>query len=343
MKNIFLLLFLLCLSLLSAQMKEWQSVSCEFPSDINWSDNIWGMETGDSRYILAVTNDVKKVLYQFEANGNNATCTLTDKNVNSCYLSENPYLENDTTAYDQYSSSALYKINLQSNIYISYQTGIDIGHGDCQFFLMESVHYCLHYTNKKLYRFTLNDDKGSMTYKELTLNNAPIDVNLSSANVVALNNKCYYLSEAGFCEVTVSGDTTASKLILEVESIDDTIKNSTLVTDKENRVWIINGTHGVQEYNSKTGKIKKIATAPQIGERLYCYQVCFHLNDHLYFIKNGQALCLDVPSQDDPDDPDNPDNPTKSHDQSGHTCGLLGFEFFAVLLGIFIIRIYRHK
>jgi ligand-binding sensor domain-containing protein len=64
--------------------------------------------------------------------------------------------------------------------------------------------------------------------------------------------------------VTVSGDTTDSKIILEVESIDDTIKNSTLVTDKENRVWIINDTHGVQEYNSKTGKIKKLLQLPKL-------------------------------------------------------------------------------
>ena len=55
---------------------------------------------------------------------------------------------------------------------------------------------------------------------------------------------------------------------------------------------------------------------------------------------------LDVTPQedpDDPDDPDNPDNPTRPHDQSGHTCGLLGLEFFVVLLEISILRFYWRK
>ena len=342
MKKIFLLLFLLCLSLLSAQMKEWQSVSCEFPSDIDWEEIIWGMETGDSRYIFGFSCESQdRPLWQFEANGNNATCTKTDKDLSIYYPDDNLYLENDTTVYGQNNTSNdLKKFNFQNHNTTMYGgDALAIKSENCQFFLMESKHYCLHYDNKKLYRFTLNDTKASMTYKELPLDNAPINVSKYSANVVVLNNKCYYLSEAGFCEVTVSGDSTASKLILKIDAdaIDNTIKNSTLVTDKKNRVWIINDTNGVQEYNSKTGEIQQIAEAPQIENRVDCHQVCFHLNDHLYYIKNGKALCLGVPSPDDPDDPTNP------HDQSGHTCGLLGFEFFTVLLGISIIHIYRHK
>jgi hypothetical protein len=36
-----------------------------------------------------------------------------------------------------------------------------------------------------------------------------------------------------------------------------------------------------------------------------------------------------------------PDNPTRQHDQSGHTCGLLGLEFVFILAGLSLLCKYR--
>jgi len=54
---------------------------------------------------------------------------------------------------------------------------------------------------------------------------------------------------------------------------------------------------------------------------------------------------LDVTPKEEPDKPEpkpEPNNPTRPHDQSGHTCGLLGLEFIFILAGLSFLCKY-HK
>ena len=78
-------------------------------------------------------------------------------------------------------------------------------------------------------------------------------------------------------------------------------------------------------------------------------KACFYLENNLYYIDNSSSdakvFSLDVTPQEDPDKPEpkpEPDKPTKTHDQSGHTCGCMGLEFILTLAILSLCLRRRH-
>ena len=160
-----------------------------------------------------------------------------------------------------------------------------------------------------------------------------------------MNNICYYFSEDGLCYVDISGDEVDNKKIDVVTSTD---AQSALVTDNQNRIWIISESDGVIEYNIQKNTAETIAKFPSSkGDRVNIYKrACFYLENKLYYIDKTDVSSLDVTPKEDPDNPDpdnpDPDNPTRPHDQSGHTCGCRGLEFVLTLAVLSLGLRHRH-
>ena len=295
---------------------------------------MWMLDNGVNQYIVSYKDP--EFLYQLTTNENNAILEkkLDLSKFGSFWLEINGrgYWKNETILYDAWSDeNTICILNWETYKFSSCSASIKIPENQC--FLMNNNSYQIHHDNKKLYRLEFNESNEQIIHHELCdLEHEPINI----FSVVVLKDTVYYLSVDGLCSIKVSNnDTTICELVESVNniaSLDDSIIFS---TDKQNRIWIMNSAIGVIEYDSTTKKANKIAELPGNRTRMDYSKICFYSENYLYYIANQEVYALDTTPTPDPDDP------KKSHDQSGHQCGCLGFEFFIVLASLFIFRLYR--
>ena len=173
----------------------------------------------------------------------------------------------------------------KSYICIKDNNVIFLGYG--QIFLINETLYLLSY-NGSLYQLELVDEAPDVNSiaipTEYNLQYAPIE----DTSLIVLKDTLYYFSKDGFCSVKISGNTVTSKLIQSVKVTDEL---SSLVTDENDRIWIINRTDGVIEYSVSTNDADKIA--PYIDAPIRNYdRACFYSNNHLYCITNSKVYML---------------------------------------------------
>ena len=129
-----------------------------------------------------------------------------------------------------------------------------------KFFKMKETKYYLQYSDKKIYELDIRDTRGEVnidTNYELTP--TPAD----NTTVAVIEDKLYYFAEDGLyvIEKIEDGSTTAEK----VEAVEVTDPESVILHEGPHKMWIINSTDGVVEYDAKkpiAEKAKKIAVFP---------------------------------------------------------------------------------
>ena len=345
---------LICVNIIAQEpfaTKEWQEITCDGINEID-CDNMWSYQENSNCYIFkTIIDGIEGYLYKFTPNKQNATLEQVGF-TSGMPVSYKPGVKGDyiyATALwnDGIVGIIIWQANwIQQNDPTGYATQSDSWSGSL--FIMDNVFYLL-------------ADKAKGTLMQIELDNTtpgPANLwtiqlkkeySLSSSpkqytSIVTLNNTVYYFNEQGFCSAKISGDKAVNEQISSVSVTDETSK---LVTDNNSRIWIINSTDGVVEYNTKKNTATTITTLPtsRLSNReLDVTKACFYSDNYLYLITAGKAYSLDTTQQDDPDnpdDPDDPDNPQKPHDQSGHRlleCGFLGIEFVLVLLSVFVLR-----
>ena len=209
---------------------------------------------------------------------------------------------------------------------------------DGQFFMIDNQLHVLFYDpNGAICQLGL--ESGITIEKSYALSYPP----KPNTSLIVLDKTVDYFSNDGFCFFNISNN--ESNLIDSVAVQDET---SSLVTDNQSKIWIINQTDGVIEYNFKEKTAKKIAEFPfaSITKETDFSKVCFYSDSYLYCITNSQVYSLDLSDPDEPDEPDEPDDPDDPDptipEQSGKTCGCLGLEFLVAIACLFILRPYRN-
>jgi hypothetical protein len=335
----FLIYILLCSTIIAQEpftTKEWQEVNCDGIDAIT-CDNMWGVQDNSNCYIFL--NDVS-ILYKFTPDKQNATLEEY-YNIGKATPKLKPFIQGNY-AYCVVDDKDMAKeilgiavIDLSGQESLKGYLAQDIL-GSGSFFIIDNVQYLLtNLESGRLFQIKLIDamiDTEIIDIKHIyTLEFTPS----KDTSVITLNNTIYYFSNSGLCSAKISGDKVVNELISSVSVTD---ASSKLVTDNNSRIWIINSTDGVVEYNTKKGTATNIATLPtsRLSNREADFtKACFYSDNYLYLITAGKAYSLDTTQQDDPD------NPQRPHDQSGHRlleCGCLGIEFVLVLISVFVLK-----
>ena len=289
-------------------LNKWTVIDCEGAEHLN-ADHIWGLEDNNdlnTKYVFIPWSeypDGATIKYQFTVDKNGAKVYCEDEAENGFEFPLNDDNKPFGLLTDEYNDTYLMVAEKEEdggsrigaygeNNSSWWYTDMDLSNGRC-FLLGENI-YWFNYSNGKFYKIDLRNDIVATAYK---IQYAP----KKSTSVVIVKDTVYYFSKSGFCAMKISGTSTTANLIKEVAVKDAT---SLLVTDHENRIWIINSKDGVVEYNISKKKSQKIATAPPVSardSRVNPYKnICFYIENFLYYIANQKVYRLDSSHPDDP-------------------------------------------
>jgi hypothetical protein len=248
----------------NADLREWKEIECENIDKIN-CQIMQECETGDTRYILSEDKDLATDksyidVYKIMANENEATLEFFSR-LKRQWLSKKYklYLKDEENIYCIYFfngfKNLFFWIDLlgipQDNYIEGYYTQ-ELEQCNFQCFMIDNMHYFLSNTNG-LKQLAINENILLHTCEGFSY------ASKENTSIVVLKDTLYYFSESGFCSAKISGTQVENKLVSNVEV---TNEKSVLVTDKEERIWIINNQDGVIEYNTIKETAKQIANFP---------------------------------------------------------------------------------
>ena len=105
-----------------------------------------------------------------------------------------------------------------------------------------------------------------------------------SKNIIVMNDKFYFLGSTGLYSAEISGTTVNTKRIDAVTVSD---AESHILTDGHSRIWLINKTDGVIEYNIHKNVAETLAEFPKTTTRTN-EEAFFFKAEFLYYIDNTQ-------------------------------------------------------
>lgn len=265
-----------------SNLQDWKESYCADIDKIT-SYNMWSCDTRVNQYISFGNKDLVNV-FKFTSNRDRATLKpyYRLKDFPSSIFDYDKlklYVENEKMVYIPY-ESRLYKIDVDKEEWYQYVSQRRINFNDGQCFLMNDKHYFIDYNYNNLYQLKLEKEGiltprllGYLDYKTIKI-----------LSIVVLEDKFYYLSQDGFCEVSINNNKVNCELIPSVTSMDET---SILVTDKQSKIWIINSANGVIEYDTTNKNVREIAEFPGNESKI---NVCFYSNGYLYYISQDKKF-----------------------------------------------------
>jgi hypothetical protein len=324
-----------------SQLKEWKAIPCEniekIAGSLLWDCSNGSRHNGFNNYLVSGNDETDSYLYEFKANKNNATLEQIKQTFNRSVTQKALYEHEKSLMYTYINQSRKFHIfldNLIDNESIDYEDIDSLMHDGQIFMINNQLHALFYDTDGKICQLELKQHEIIVDSKTIAITKSyPLTYSPKpNTPLIVLDNTVDYFSNDGFCFFNISNE--ESKLIDKVEVQDET---SSLVTDNQSKIWIINQTDGVIEYNFKEDTAKKIAEFPSasITKETDFAKVCFYSESYLYCITNSQVYALDL------SDPENPEPEPTIPEQSGKTCGCLGLEFFGAIAGLFILRLYR--
>lgn len=272
--------------------KKWVECTCDNINSVN-TENLNNYTNGDNQYLFSGVDNLE--VYNFTANETQVTLSNITKGIDQVapgmrLLVQN---QNNIVVYamipnGEYDISLVYiydwinETEKQYSYIGGYEENPALGYGQ------DNILYLL--SDKGiLYQLELDDEYGAILPVLPTpynLQYAPIE----NTSLIVLKDTMYYFSKSGFCSVQISGNTATSNLISSVTVTDET---SNLVTNNNDKIWIINRTDGVIEYNIADNKSKKIASYIEYTTRSHD-RACFYSKDYLYCVTDSKVYALSL-------------------------------------------------
>ena len=275
-----LICFFLCSEKIigDSKIKEWQKINCSGIENID-CDHLWDVQDNSVCYILANTKNPQEYNIYFK---------FTPAKLEREYFGgwQGSYHKPIRQGIYQYclgsdtNIRSIEKQDLRDSSSITYQFPQEQASG--LLFIMDDDFYFLSPDN--LYKLKFDDAKGGITFTETyALQNKYKE----NTPILGYNKTVYYISDDNhFCSINISNSSSpVQKSILSVSS------PKALATDKQNKVYILDSTDGVIEYDTTTQKNTQIAKFP-VTTRNNLTTIFFYIDGICYYVGNNVVYAL---------------------------------------------------